>query len=161
VSDLVVYRNGTWLASTRRDGRPQFRLRGDAGDVPLLGDTDGEGGFDLVMSRGPGCTAVARNISPSINRQTLTGEVVDGAGRRNQFGRVVRVRPDAAPGVTLTRAVDGGSGMLAQTPYPLVVPTPWAGTHRVEVRFAAGTVAFAMNPGERVRVYADGMTLRY
>ena len=72
-------------------------------------------------------TVVARNISPGINTKTLVIEVVDAAGRRNQFGRVVRIRPDSAPGVTMTRVVDGGSGMLAQTPYPLTIPTPYRG----------------------------------
>jgi hypothetical protein len=106
-------------------------------------------------------TVVARNISPGINRQTLIIEVVDAAGRRNQFGRVVRIRPDNAPGVTMTRVVDGGSGMLAQTPYPLTVPTPYGGTHHVDVRFTGATYTFSMRPGDRVRVFANGHTVRF
>ena len=121
-------------------------------------DFDGDGAMDLVLTRGVRPTVVARNISPGINRTTLVIEVVDAAGRRNQFGRVLRIRPGSAPGVTMTRVVDGGSGMLAQTPYPVTVPTPWPGTHQVDVRFAGGTVSFSMQPGERIRVYADGRT---
>ena len=117
--------------------------------------------MDLVLARGIRNTVVARNISPDINRQTLTIEVVDAAGRRNQFGRVVRVRPENVPGVTLTRVVDGGSAMLAQTPYPLMIPTPYPGPHRVDVRFAGANVSFTMQPGGRVRVYANGRTEPY
>ena len=69
---------------------------------------------------------------------------------------MVRVRPDHVPGVTITRVVDGGSAMLAQTPYTLTIPTPFAGTHRIDVRFAGANVSFAMQPGTRVRVYASG-----
>lgn len=109
-----------------------------------------------MLSHGVRSTAVARNISPEINRQTLTIEVVDAAGRRNQFGRVVRVRPEHVPGVTLTRVVDGGSAMLAQGPYPLTIPTPYPGPHRIDVRFAGANVSFVMQPGAKVRVYASG-----
>ncbi len=124
-------------------------------------DYDGDGAIDLVLASQWWPTVVARNISPGINRQTLVIEVVDATGRRNQFGRVVRIRPDNAPGVTMTRVVDGGSGMLAQTPYPLTVPTPYAGTHRVDVRFTGATFTFTMRPGERVRVFANGHTVRF
>jgi hypothetical protein len=124
-------------------------------------DFDGDGAIDLVLTRGQRSTVVARNISPGINRTTLTIEVVDAAGRRNQAGRVVHVRPDSAPGVTMTRVVDGGSGILSQTPYALTVPTPYPGLHRVDVRFAGSTVTFAMKPGARVRVYASGKVEPY
>jgi hypothetical protein len=77
---------------------------------------------------------------------------------RNQFGRVVRIRPVSAASVTMTRVVDGGSGLLAQTPYPITVPTPYRGTHRVDVQFAGGVVTFWMQPGERKRLFADGRT---
>ncbi|MEO8674936.1 MAG: VCBS repeat-containing protein [Casimicrobiaceae bacterium] len=121
-------------------------------------DYDGDGAIDLVLTRGIRPTVVARNISPGINRNTMLIQVVDAAGRRNQFGRVVRIRPGSASGVTLTRVVDGGSGILAQTPYTLTIPTPWPGQHQVDVRFGSGTVSFSMQAGERIRVYADGRT---
>jgi len=120
-------------------------------------DYDGDGAIDVVLtSSWP--TVVARNISPGINTKTLVIEVVDAAGRRNQFGRVVRIRPVSPPSVTMTRIVDGGSGLLSQTPYPITVPTPYSGTHRVDVQFAGGVVSFTMQPGERKRVFADGRT---
>ena len=124
-------------------------------------DYDGDGAIDLVLSRSPFPTIIARNISQGVNRQTLTIEVVDAAGRRNQFGRVAHIRPDSMPGVTMTRVVDGGSGLLSQTPYPITVPTPYAGTHRVDVRFAGAIVSFSMRPGERIRVFANGRTEKF
>jgi hypothetical protein len=119
-------------------------------------DFDGDGRLDLMLSASPRPPLVARNISPDVNRATIVVEVVDDAGRRNQFGRVVRVTPSAASGTTMTRVVDGGSGMLAQGAYPLTVHTPWAGNHRVEVRYATGVVAFDAAPGARLRVFPDG-----
>ena len=61
----------------------------------------------------------------------------------------------------MTRVVDGGSAILSQTPYALTVPTPYPGLHRVDVRFAGSTVTFAMKPGARVRVYANGKVEPY
>jgi len=150
------------LNTGERFERDPISLLDDLSFGPVAAvDYDGDGAMDLVLARGIRNTVVARNISPDINRQTLTIEVVDAAGRRNQFGRVVRVRPDHVPGVTLTRVVDGGSAMLAQTPYPLMIPTPYAGPHRVDVRFAGASVSFTMQPGGRVRVYANGRTEPY
>ncbi len=145
------------LNTGERFERDPLTLLDDLSFGPVAAyDYDGDGAIDLVLSRGIRSMIVARNISPDINRQTLTIEVVDAAGRRNQFGRVVRIRPDHVPGVTLTRVVDGGSAMLAQGPYPLTIPTPYPGPHRVDVRFAGANVSFTMQPGTRVRVYANG-----
>jgi hypothetical protein len=118
-------------------------------------DYDGDGAINVVLT-GIRPTVIARNISPGINTKTLVIEVVDAAGRRNQFGRVVHILPASLPDVTMTRVVDGGSGLLAQTPFPITVPTPYPGTHRVDVQFAGGVVSFWMQPGERKRQYADG-----
>jgi hypothetical protein len=57
----------------------------------------------------------------------------------------------------MTRVVDGGSGLLAQTPYPITIPTPYRGTHRVDVQFGWGRDLW-MQPGQRKRVFADGRT---
>src|SRR4029453_10569249 len=95
----------------------------------------------------PWPSLIAHNITQGINRQTLTIEVVDAAGRRNQFGRVVNIRPDSTPGVPMTRFFDGGSGFLSQTPYPITVPTPYVGLHHVDVGFAGRIVTFSMQPG--------------
>ena len=52
--DLVVYRNGTWLADWNSDGVADFATSfgGVAGDVPLLADFNGDGRDDLVIYRG-------------------------------------------------------------------------------------------------------------
>jgi hypothetical protein len=126
-----------------------------------IADFDHDGRLDLYLTDGFGIRIQARNITPNATRQTIVIDVVDAAGRHNQFGRVVRLRPDIAPGVTFTRVVDGGSGLLSQTPYPITLPTPYRGTHHVSVRFASGTVAFDAKPGQRIRVFENGQTQLY
>ena len=130
-------------------------------NVPLeaiaAADVDRDGKLDLLVS-GYAPQKVLKNISPHANAAGLTIEVVDAAGRRNQFGRIVRATPAIAPTTTLTRIVDGGSTELAQGPYPVYMPTPYPGIHHVRVRFATGNVTFDMLPNQRVRVYADGHT---
>ena len=124
-------------------------------------DFDHDGRLDLYVTDGFGIRVQAQNITPTATRKTITIDVVDASGHHNQFGRVVRVRPDAAAGVTYTRVVDGGSGLLAQTPYALTIPTMYSGTHQVSVRFAASTVTFSAVPGQRLRVYPDGKVRLY
>ncbi|MEO8675482.1 MAG: right-handed parallel beta-helix repeat-containing protein [Casimicrobiaceae bacterium] len=52
ISDLVLFRNGTWYASTRQDGTVDMTFGfGAPGDVPLLCDFDGDGTSDLVLFR--------------------------------------------------------------------------------------------------------------
>ena len=52
--NLVVYRNGLWLADWDHDGVTDFvaGFGGVAGDVPLLADFNGDGRDDLVIYRG-------------------------------------------------------------------------------------------------------------
>jgi uncharacterized protein (DUF1800 family) len=50
--DLVVWRpGGTWLVNTTFDGTTQstYRFGGSRGDVPLLGDVNGDGNVDLIV----------------------------------------------------------------------------------------------------------------
>ena len=52
ISDLVLFRNGTWYANTHQDGAVDMTLGfGAPGDVPLLCDFDGDGTSDLVVFR--------------------------------------------------------------------------------------------------------------
>ena len=53
ISDLVLYRNGVWYASTHQDGVVDavYVLGGVSGDQPLLGDVDGDGAADLIVFR--------------------------------------------------------------------------------------------------------------
>jgi hypothetical protein len=108
------------------------------------------------VQRAVGSAVIAKSLGPAPPAATITIEVVDKQGRRNQHGRVVRVVPDDGSGRTFTRVVDGGSGYLSQTAYPVVVTTDYAATHRASVRFATGVVTFDALPRQRLRVYADG-----
>ena len=103
-------------------------------------------------------SSTALNTTPHSGLHQLVIEVVGNHGKHNQYGRVVRVTPLAAPQVTYTRVVDGGSGYLAQTQYPLLIGTPYAGRFRVSVRFDQGIVEFEMDADSKVRVYRDGHT---
>jgi len=89
-----------------------------------------------------------------LNRLVI--EAVGDHGEHNQHGRVVRVVPAAAPDVTYTRVVDGGSSFVTQNQYPLLIGTPYAGTFTVSVRFDDGTVTFTMTAGQRRRVFRTG-----
>ena len=52
ISDLVLFRDGTWYASTHQDGVVDMTFGfGAPGDVPLLGDFDGDGTADLIVFR--------------------------------------------------------------------------------------------------------------
>jgi len=53
ISDLVLYRNGIWYASTHQVATVDltFGLGGAPGDIPLLCDFDGDGSADLVIFR--------------------------------------------------------------------------------------------------------------
>jgi hypothetical protein len=52
ISDLVVFRNGAWYASTHHDGVVDATFYfGASGDIPLLCDFDGDGTADLVVFR--------------------------------------------------------------------------------------------------------------
>lgn len=87
---------------------------------------------------------------------TITLRIVDAEGRRNQQGRTVRLQPRVAPGRTLVRAVESGSGYMAQNGYDLLVAAPWPGEYDVEVRYAGGWVRTTARPGDVLTIRADG-----
>jgi hypothetical protein len=52
ITDLVLFRNGVWYASTHQDGVVDATFYfGAPGDQPLLGDVDGDGTDDLIVFR--------------------------------------------------------------------------------------------------------------
>ena len=134
---------------------PATSLDDGGGDVMAFGDFDGDGALDIGR-RGVGGLQYARNTTTQAGLNRLVVEVVGDHGEHNQYGRVVRIVPAAAPGVTYTRIVDGGSGFLSQNQYTLLVGTPYAGAFTVSVRFDHGTVTFTMNAGEKRRVSRNG-----
>jgi hypothetical protein len=134
---------------------PLTSLDGSGGDVMACGDYDGDGRLDLGR-RAAGSLQVVRNTTSHAGLNQLVVEVVGDHGEHNQYGRVVRIVPAAAPAVTYTRVVDGGSGFLSMGSYPLLVGTRYAGAFTVSVRFDTGTVTFTMNAGEKRRVSRNG-----
>jgi hypothetical protein len=143
---------------------PPTVLDGVPGDTMACVDIDADGRLDLGRRVRPAVDnllAYALNTTPAGAFRRLTLDVVDAAGRRNQQGRVVRIRPRAAPHVVYTRIVDGGSGLLGQGPYAFLVGTPYAGELDVTIVFAAGTRQFVVRAGERTRLFADGRSIVY
>jgi hypothetical protein len=133
---------------------PLTTVDGIGGDVMAFGDADGDGRLDIGR-RGNGLEYL-RNTTSMAGLNRLVIEVVGDHGEHNQHGRVVRVVPAAAPDVTYTRVVDGGSSFVTQNQYPLLIGTPYAGTFTVSVRFDDGTVTFTMTAGQRRRVFRTG-----
>jgi hypothetical protein len=130
------------------------------GDVMACGDYDGDGQLDIGR-RALGVLQIVRNTTSHSGLSRVTLDVVDTDGTHNQYGRVVRVRPRAAPGVVYTRVVDGGSGFLAQGQYALLIGTPYTGQFDVTVRFADVERTFVVSAGQRVRLFADGRQQTY
>jgi hypothetical protein len=87
-------------------------------------------------------------------------EVLDAQGRRNQHGRVVTmIDPDPRLG-RIAKAVDGGSGYMSQSDYPVAFPVPdGVASVQVEVRFKAGTVSATAPVGSTLQVYEDGRAI--
>ncbi|HTI40869.1 MAG TPA: FG-GAP-like repeat-containing protein [Vicinamibacterales bacterium] len=140
-----------------------------AGGVFGFGDVDRDGKID-AMYLGP-FPFYFTNATDTGARGSFTIDVRGANGEQNQFGRIVRaslpdpqcaVRPGS--GCTLTRAVDGGSGYHAQSQYPILFGTPYAGAHAIEVVFPdpanpSGTVTVraTASPGQYVQVFAPSL----
>jgi hypothetical protein len=129
-----------------------------------LADINRDGQIDIVYPN-QGLTYFP-NTLPTAGRKSMSIEVFGSNGALNQQGRVIKVRPATATSVNFTRVIDGGSGYMAQTQYPILVGTPYVGTHTVEVAFAPLTptsapivVSFSMLPGQRARIYAPSIAV--
>jgi hypothetical protein len=130
-----------------------------------LADLDGKGSIDVVYS-GDG---VAYFQNTTAQGQSFTVEVLGPNGEHNQFGRVIQVFPPGTSQI-FTRVVDGGSGYLTQNQYPILVGTPFSGSHTVKVYFApltkcayggapcqAAILTFAISPGQHAWAYAPSV----
>jgi hypothetical protein len=164
--DLLLAPGGTTrtrlLLNTGQGGFVENRLTaldGSGGDVLACGDYDDDGRLDV--GRRTGVLEIVRNTTSHAGLNRIVLDVVDAAGRRTQYGRVVRVRPRQAAGVTYTRVVDGGSGFLSQGQYPILIGTPYGGEFDVTVEFAAGARTFVVSAGQRARLFADGRQQSY
>ncbi len=161
VPHLLVNVNGTLVPSAIEAGTAV------ANDLLACADLDGSGTPDVVSRWTVGGTSsfglpirlvqmrTLRNREAATD--TITLRIVDAEGRRNQQGRSVRLRPLAAPGRTLLRTVESGSGYLSQNGYDLLVAAPWPGDYEVEVRYAGGWVRATARPGDVLTIRADGV----
>ncbi len=95
-----------------------------------------------------------RSVNPLSRVMQL--RIVDGDGKRNQQGRVVRITPVDYPDRVMTRVIESGSGLRSQGDYDLLVGAPWLGDYEVTVRFADGDVTKTLNAGDRKVIFEDG-----
>ena len=123
-----------------------------ANDLLSCGDVDGSGIADVVARWND--YRSLRNVLRLTT--TLRIRVLGGGGERNQQGRIVKIVPAAAPTRTLTRVVDGGSGLRSQGDYDMLVGAPWPGEYEVSVRFSSGWYTTTVEQGDEVTIYADG-----
>jgi len=133
-------------------------------DTISFADINNDGKLDILKreadSGGLGL-AYFKNHTPVPKNSFFKIDVRGPAGERNQQGRIVKVYPQNHPSVIFTRFVDSGSGYLTQSPYEMFIGTPYTEPHRIEVYYHGGIVKFTINPGNKKRVYPDGMIVNY
>jgi hypothetical protein len=151
---LLVNVAGSLLLSATQEGVPSNEDSLVAYNERLAcGDQNNDGLADVITRWGEayrllrGVTALSRNVRLRI---------VDGAGHRNQQGRIVRVVPQDQPNRIMTRVVESGSGLRSQGMYEILVGAPWPGEYDVTVRFADGDVTTTVEAGDAKIIFADG-----
>ena len=168
--DVVVARNDPATAK----GTPQILLNVDGELLPsatqkgtatnpdslvasnsllACGDPDNNGMMDPLALWG---TTTYRQLRGSGLARRIQVRIVGNDGERNQQGRVVRVVPVTAPTRIMTRVVDSGSGLRAQSMYDILIGAPWPGDYTVTVGFAGGEVTATLKAGDRKVVFPDG-----
>jgi len=156
---LLLNTGGTFRRTAFADARPT------GNDLLSCADLDGSGLPDIVGRWWDPIPSVPTETPPQGGFRTYLsrGEtsamrlrIVDAAGRLNQQGRTVRIRPRAHQTLTMMRAVESGSGYMAQNGYDLLVATPWPGIYDVEVRFKDGWVTATAAPGAVLTIHEDG-----
>lgn len=175
-SAMILWNSGTNFVGGSSQGLDGFGNSGGA----ATGDLTSDGKVDLVLNMA-GQMAVLTNetvFSPASGSFVI--EIVGPSGEHNQQGRILRVSPPggarvpsgylACPGgvsVCYTRIVDGGSGYLGMSQYPILIGTGTPGPHNAEILLPVydggsslnsspltTTVTFNINPGQYVRIYA-------
>ena len=133
-------------------------------DTISFADINNDGKLDILIreadSGGFGL-AYFKNRTSLPKNSFFKVDVRGPAGERNQQGRIVKIYPLNHSAVIFTRFVDSGSGYLTQSPYEIFIGTPYTEPHRVEVYYYSGVVKFTINPGNKKRVYPDGMIVNY
>jgi hypothetical protein len=153
---------GLWL---RGDGKGGFgAMSGEASGVKVygegrgaaLGDYDGDGRVDLVVSQNGGETKLYRNVGGKAGlRVRLAGPGVNGSG----IGGVVRLGAGEAWGPA--REVHGGGGYWSQDSAVQVMSRP-GGASQVRVRWPGGKETRGVVPegAREIRVDASGQVER-
>jgi hypothetical protein len=170
LEDVLVSGDNTGSAIFRNNGCGFTEVSaGELASMPggsggmALADLDGNGSIDVIY---PASDGVAYYENTRVQGHSFTVEVDGPKGEHNQFGRVIQVFPPGTSQI-YTRVVDGGSGYLTQNQYPILVGTPYSGTHTVKVYFAplakcvyggppchAAILTFSISPGQRASAYA-------
>jgi len=135
------------------------------GGAVAMADLDGDGKIDIIYPEA-NTHSYYINTTPASGTPSFTVEVVGPNGEHNQYGRVIQVFPSGTSQI-YTRVVDSGSGYLAQNQYPILVGTPFTGSHTVKLYFAplAGcayggpacqpaVLSFSIMPGQHATAYA-------
>jgi len=150
---MLVNVQGQLLPSAVRNGLLAANDLVATNDLLACGDVDGNGVTDVLARWGTGYRLL-QALTPLETRIRI--RVLGAGGERNQQGRVVRVTPQDQPNRIMTRVVESGSGLHAQSQYDLLVGAPWFGEYDVSVRFAGGVVNATAEPGDSLTIFADG-----
>lgn len=169
LEDVLVSGDGSGSVIFRNNGCGFTEVSaGELASIPgpggmALADLDNNGSIDVIYATRDG-TAYYENTT--VQGHSFTVEVLGPNGEHNQFGRVIQVFPPGTSQI-YTRVVDGGSGYLTQNQYPILVGTPYSGTHTVKVYFAplakcvyggppchAAVLSFSISLGQRALAYA-------
>ena len=131
-----------------------------------LADLNGDGKIDVIYAEAVERAYYINQTQTATGAGSFTVEVLGANGEHNQYGRVIQVFPSGTSRI-FTRAVDGGSGYLTQSQYPILVGTPFAGAHTVKVYYAPLTpcvygglpckpaiLTFSIEPGQHALTYA-------
>ena len=144
----------------RQDGYIIFDLGPGTGmwsDIVGFADIDANGTIDVILRSGNLHYLKNTASDSSTIKVSMYGE----SGVQNQHGRTIRATPQNDPGFTMTRIVDGGSGYLSNSEYPVTFPTPKGDWYWIGAQFDTGIVGGWANAGSIVKIYRDGQFITY